>query len=132
MSNQETWQVEVFYDGECPLCMREIAMLRRRDRRGRIRFSDITARDFEPERFGKTRSEFMARIQGRLPDGTWIDGVEVFRRLYAAIGLGWLVAVTRAPGVSQLLDVAYRAFASRRLRLTGRCQSGSCELPASR
>ena len=27
---------EVFYDGECPLCVREIRMLRRLDRRGRI------------------------------------------------------------------------------------------------
>ena len=34
---------EVFYDGECPLCMREIRMLRRMDRRGRIRFTDIAA-----------------------------------------------------------------------------------------
>jgi len=26
------FEVEVFYDGACPLCMREIAMLRRRDK----------------------------------------------------------------------------------------------------
>ena len=33
----------------------------------------------------------MAQIHGRLPDGTWLQGVEVFRRLYAAIGFGSLV-----------------------------------------
>lgn len=27
------WQVEVFYDGECPLCLREIKMLRWMDRK---------------------------------------------------------------------------------------------------
>ena len=31
--------VEVFYDGDCPLCTREIRLLRRLDRRGRIRFT---------------------------------------------------------------------------------------------
>ncbi|MCA9152358.1 MAG: DUF393 domain-containing protein, partial [Planctomycetales bacterium] len=33
--------VEVFYDGDCPLCKREIGFLQRRDRQGRIRFTDI-------------------------------------------------------------------------------------------
>ena len=35
------FDVEVFYDGACPLCLREIFMLRRREHRGRIRFTDI-------------------------------------------------------------------------------------------
>jgi predicted DCC family thiol-disulfide oxidoreductase YuxK len=38
------------------------------------------------------------------------------------------VALTRLPGVSQLLDLAYHAFAKNRLRLTGRCVDGACEL----
>jgi hypothetical protein len=70
----------------------------------------------------------MDRIHGRLPDGTVVEGVEVFRRLYAAVGFGPLVALTRLPGVSQLLDLAYHAFAKNRLRLTGRCVDGACEL----
>lgn len=35
------FDIEVFYDGACPLCMREIRMLQGRDRRQRIRFVDI-------------------------------------------------------------------------------------------
>ena len=76
-------------------------------------------------------ADFMARIRGRLPDGTMIEGVEVFRRLYAAVGFGALVAMTRVPGLSQLLDLGYRVFARNRLRLTGRCApDGSCAVPA--
>ena len=37
----------------------------------------------------------MAKIRGRLPAGQLIEGVEVFRRLYTAIGFGWIVALTR-------------------------------------
>lgn len=121
--------VEVFFDGQCPLCMREIAMLRRLDRRGRIRFTDIAAADFEPSTLGLDMETLMDRIHGRLPDGTFIEGVEVFRRLYAAVGLGPVVALTRLPGVSGALDLAYRKFAANRLRWTGRCVDGVCAVP---
>ena len=125
------WAVEAFYDGDCPLCMREVRMIRRLDREGRIRWTDIAADGFDPSAFGKTREELMTAMRGRLPDGTWIEGVEVFRRLYAAIGLGPLVALTRLPGISHLLDLGYRVFARNRLRLTGRCESGACAVSAT-
>lgn len=123
--------VEVFFDGDCPLCMREIRMLRRRDRHDRIQFTDIAAPSFDAGAYGRDHAAFMARIHGRLPDGTWIEGVEVFRRLYAAIGFGWIVAVTRLPGLSHLLRLGYYVFARNRLRLTGRCApGGACAVPS--
>ncbi|GEJ58937.1 thiol-disulfide oxidoreductase DCC family protein [Anaeromyxobacter diazotrophicus] len=122
-------EIEVFYDGACPVCSREMAAVRRRDRRGRIRFADFTAEGFDPAAVGVTREALMDRIHARLPDGSLVEGVEVFRRIYAAIGFGPLVALTRLPGVAHLLDVGYRLFARNRLRLTGRCHDGACELP---
>ncbi len=122
------FDIEVFYDGACPLCMREIRMLQGRDRSQRIRFVDIAADGFDAVSVGLTWETLMDRIHGRLPDGTLVEGVEVFRRLYAAVGFGLLVALSRLPGVSQLLDLAYRAFAKNRLRLTGRCVDGACEV----
>lgn len=129
-SSPASWAVEVFFDGDCPLCRREIAMLQRRDRRGRIRFTNIAAPGFDASALGVDQATLMERIHGRLPDGHLIEGVEVFRALYAAVGFGGLVAVSRAPGVSTLLDLAYEVFARNRLRLTGRCPDGSCAVPA--
>lgn len=123
------YEVEVFFDGGCPLCKREVAMLQRWDRRQKIRFTDIDAPTFDPAPLGKTYDDLMAQIQGRLPDGTWIKGVEVFRRLYAAVGMRPLVMLTRLPGISQILDLGYSIFAKNRLRLTGRCAGGACKLP---
>ncbi len=120
------FEVEVFYDGACPLCLREIEMLRRKDRHARIRFTDIAAVGFDATSVGIPWPALMERIHGRLPDGTIIEGVEVFRRLYAAVGFGSLVAVTRLPGVKQMLNASYRVFAQNRLRLTGRCTDDSC------
>jgi predicted DCC family thiol-disulfide oxidoreductase YuxK len=123
------FEIEVFHDGACPLCAREIKMLRRLDRAQRIRFTDIAAQGFDAASTGMSWAALMRRIVGRLPDGTFVEGVEVFRRLYAAVGFGALVSVSRWPGVAQLLELGYRAFAANRLRLTGRCVDGACALP---
>ena len=122
------FEIEVFYDGGCPLCTREADLLRRLDRKGRIRFADITAEGFDAASVGVPWAALMDRIHGRLADGTLVEGVEVFRRLYTAVGYGALVAPTRLPGIAHLLDLAYRLFAKNRLRLTGRCVDGPCEL----
>lgn len=122
---------EVFYDGDCPLCVREISALRALDRRGRVRFTDIADPRFDPAREGLPAWEtLMDRIHGRvLETGTIVEGVEVFRALYEAVGLGPLVRWTRLGPVDHLLERAYAAFASRRLRLTGRCDERGCAVP---
>ena len=130
--NVQNTEFEVFYDGDCPLCVREIRMLQRMDRRrNRILFSDISRSDFDASAVDLTHSELMEEIHGRLPDGTIVTGVEVFRRLYKAVGFGAPVGVSRVPGISHALDAGYRVFAKNRLRLTGRCVDGVCEIPAS-
>jgi predicted DCC family thiol-disulfide oxidoreductase YuxK len=123
--------LEVFYDGGCPLCRREMDLLKRWDRRREIRFSDISDPAFDPKALGKTVEELMARMHGRLPDGTWVEGVEVFRRLYAAVGFGPIVWLTRFPVLSHLLDFGYAIFARHRLRLTGRCTTDTCSVKRS-
>lgn len=115
------WDIEVFYDGDCPLCRREIDFIRRLDRRHLIRFTNIAALGFDPARYGKTPDELMAEIHGMLPSGSWVRGVEVFRRMYAALGFRPLVAITRLPFLSHALDAVYRLFAANRLKWTGRC-----------
>lgn len=128
-----SFDIEVFYDGGCPLCVREIGLLRALDRRGRIRFTDIEARGFDPGPLGTTYEALMERIHGRLPDGRLIAGVEVFRRLYGAVGLAPLVWISRLPGIALLLEIAYEIFADHRLRWTGRCDAGcAAHRPADR
>ncbi len=125
---------KILYDGDCPLCRREIDMLRRRNRRGRLAMEDIADPTFDAGRYGVSQDVLMARIHGVDPEGRLVEGVEVFRRAYAAVGLGWLLAWTRWPGLRRLSDAAYRVFARNRLRWTGR-QGPSCDadrcLPAN-
>ncbi len=104
----------------------QISMLRRWDKRQRIEFTDIAAPDFSADELGIDHATLMARIHGRLPDGTMIEGVEVFRQLYSAVGWTWPVAMSRLPGVRGMLDAAYHVFARNRLRFTGRCDADGC------
>ena len=109
----------------------EVALLRRLDRgRRRIAFEDIAAPGFDPGRYGLDAGGVMARIHGVLADGTVVEGMEVFRRAYAAVGLGWLLAPSAWPGLRRLFDAAYRLFARNRLRWTGRagvaCEAERC------
>ena len=124
-------EFEVFYDGDCPLCLREINILRRKDSKKRLVFTDISGADFDASALGLTQEVLMARIHGRDASGEIVEGVEVFRRLYDAVGFGWLVSVSRWPVVAQCLGLGYTVFARNRLRLTGRCKAETCVLPAS-
>jgi len=126
MNNSERFQV--FFDGNCPLCKREIDWVRKRDRRQQVEFVDIAAAEFQPQQHGKTYDQLMAEIHGRTSDGQWVVGVEVFRYLYAAAGFGKLVWVTRLPLVRHGLNLGYKVFARYRTRLTGRCKSGQCQV----
>ena len=124
------YDFEVFFDGDCPLCVREINMLARLDRRDRLKLTNIAAPDFDAVAVaGLDWQTLMDEIHGRLPDGTIVTGVEVFRRMYGAVGLGFLLAPTRWPGLRQAADFAYTRFAKNRLKLTGRCTDGVCALP---
>ncbi len=123
--------VEVFYDGDCPLCSREVAFLRGRARHGEIQWTDITAPGFDARSQGFTQAELMSEIRGRTSDGTHVSGVEVFRQIYAALGFTRLVSLSRLAPIDWVLRAAYRVFARNRLKLTGRCDSACSVTPHS-
>ncbi len=100
---------EVFYDGKCPLCRREIEMIRRKDKLNQLLLTDISAAGFEPT--DVPLQELMAVIHGRNPDGSYVQGVEVFRQIYSRIGFKFFVQLSRLLLVNNLLDWAYYLFA---------------------
>lgn len=119
-------ELTLLYDGGCPLCLREVAVLRRRDQRlqpgaPRLAFVDIDALDYNPAAHGGiTYREAMGRIHGLRADGTVLRDVEVFREAYRLVGLGWLYAPTAWPLLRPVVDGAYGFWARWRLPMTGR------------
>ena len=132
-------ELTVLYDGGCPLCLREVSFLRRRDRGKRLAFVDVDAADYAPEAWaGISYRQAMARIHAIRRDGTVLVNVAVFREADRLIGLGWLYP-HHWPLVRPLVNRLYDS-AAKRLQLTGRadldtlcsdrCQLGSKKRPA--
>ncbi len=122
ISAATTWQITLLYDGNCPLCLREVNFLRQKDNgRGLVAFTDIAADDYVSEENGGVDfATAMGRIHAVKADGTVIKNVEVFRQVYDVLGMGWIYAPTRWPIVGALVDWAYGIWANWRLALTGR------------
>lgn len=116
VSHQES-AVTLFYDGECPICQKEVAWLSRLNKQEKLVFQDINAPEFSPEPYHKTHSEFMAEIHGMGPDRKLIKGMPVFRLVYKAVGLGWLLTPTGWPLLKPLFDRLYILFAQNRIKL---------------
>ena len=131
----------LLYDGGCPLCLREVELLGRKDRQRhgeqlKLAFVDIDQADYNPDSYaGISYREAMGRIHAIDADGDVLRDVEVFRRAYDLIGLGWLYAPTQLPLLRPMTNLAYGIWADMRLRITGRpsleslCQgrSGGCQ-----
>ena len=121
-SVKPNWQIKLLYDGECPLCVREVNFLTKKDAgRGIVKFVDIASLDYDlQDNAGIDFATAMGRIHAILPDGTVIKNVEVFRQVYERLGMGWIYAITKIPVVGAIADWLYKIWADWRLKLTGR------------
>ena len=122
------YPLTVFYDGACPICAREMALMKRLDRTQRLTLLDFSLAGFAaPADLAVT--DLSAVIHAQWADGTVITGVEVFRAIWEATGLGFLSRLSRLPLVASLMAMAYGWFARNRLWLTGRsnaCPGNAC------
>lgn len=74
-------RVTVWHDGECPLCRREIALMRRLDTRGAIDFVDAAG----PATCPLDRVEMLARLHAREEGGPLLSGAAAFAAMWRAI-----------------------------------------------
>ena len=106
--------VIVWYDGACPLCIREIAVMRRLDWRRAIDFRDVSP----PEATcPMDRQILLARFHAS-EDGVMLSGAAAFAAMWRAIPLlrplGW---AARNPVILRLLERVYIRFLRVRPRL---------------
>ncbi|KAF6154686.1 hypothetical protein GIB67_000570 [Kingdonia uniflora] len=118
----EDWKIKMLYDGECPLCMREVDMLRKRNKvYGTIKFIDISSKEYTAEENqGVDYETAMGKIHAILSDGTVVTNVEAFRKLYEEVGLGWVYAITKYEPVATIASAVYGVWAKYRMQVTGR------------
>ena len=104
----------VWFDSACPLCRREIWLMRALDWRNAIAFVDIHARDslcpIDP-------AVLLARFHARDRAGRLVSGAQAFALMWRQIPLLWPMGqIARIPAVLQLLEHAYLRFLTWRQR----------------
>ncbi|MCH2178803.1 MAG: DUF393 domain-containing protein [Mariniblastus sp.] len=130
-------EFEVFFDQQCPMCRREIDMVRRKDKHNRLKLTDISSPQFSQGAQSPTLETLMRSIHGRFLSGPrkneWVQGVEVFREIYSRLGFGGLVSISRWPLLRSLLAAGYKVFAYiryltavRRIRRDGGGDGSDC------
>lgn len=102
-----TARLIVWFDAACPLCQREIALMRRLDWRRRITFVDATNPAITCP---IDRAELLARFHA-MEHSRLLSGAAAFAAMWRATPLLWpLGMMTKLPGVLPLLERAYLRF----------------------
>lgn len=105
----------VWHDGGCPLCRREIALMRRLDRLGAIEFVDLTSASASACPIDP--AELLARFHAS-EDGRLLSGAAAFAAMWRAIPLlRPLGLVARSTWVLAMLERVYLRFLRVRPRL---------------
>jgi predicted DCC family thiol-disulfide oxidoreductase YuxK len=110
----------VWFDGACPLCQREIAMMRWLDWHQAIRFVDVSPAGGEAATCPIDRADLLARFHAREggSKGELLSGAAAFAAMWRAVPLlRPLGLAARNRTVLMLLERAYRAFLRVRPRL---------------
>ena len=111
-----TADLTVFFDGNCPLCRREIALYRGLPSTLHIHWVDVSTPTALP--CGLSCELAMRRFHVRDANGQLHSGAQAFSVLWRCFAgwrvLGWLTAV---PPLSWLAEAAYRLFLPVRPRL---------------
>lgn len=98
----------VLYDGDCPLCRREIAVYQGLAAREPVRWVDVSA---PGTTLPDERSTLLARFHVQSEDGSLLSGAEAFLALWARLpGWRWLAFLGRSPGAPWLMERAYVGF----------------------
>lgn len=104
-------RLQVFYDGACPLCRREIGFLRRRRGADRIDWIDIAATDSPEVAPGLARCDALARMHVRTAGGETVSGAAAFVAIWTALPLTRpLGRLCAWPPLLRMLERAYGGF----------------------
>jgi predicted DCC family thiol-disulfide oxidoreductase YuxK len=104
----------VWFDGACPLCVREIALMRRLDRRQAIAFVDVAGDAACPI----DRAELLARFHAQETGLPIVSGAAAFAAMWRAIPLLRPIGLlARNPLMLRMLEWLYLRFLAVRPRL---------------
>jgi predicted DCC family thiol-disulfide oxidoreductase YuxK len=85
MSSDQPASLTVYFDGECPVCSREIAMYRRQAGASSMAWVDVTTCPAASLGIDLDRQSAMARLHVRTADGELTSGAAAFSLLWRSL-----------------------------------------------
>ncbi len=114
LSRDTLFPLTVFYDGNCPVCSREIAHYRALNRVGQLCFVDISEPSFDAGAWALDRTELFKAMHARDAAGRLYFGVDAFRVLWLGLPGPRYRRLSRLlglPGLHLLAVLGYWVFA---------------------
>lgn len=116
--------IEVYYDGKCGLCSREIGYYKRLTPRTSIVWNDIATHPELLEGTGMSQSDALLYLRVRNKDGHIKTGLDAFLVIWRQFrGWRFLASLAALPGIYRGVSFAYRKFADRRFKRHAHCQA---------
>jgi predicted DCC family thiol-disulfide oxidoreductase YuxK len=111
MSRPDHRKPTLYFDGDCPVCSREVAMYRRQPGADGVCWIDVARCEAADLGSGLTREAAMARLHLRRLDGRLVSGAEAFAALWQALPRwSWLGRLLGSGAGLRLLEAGYGAF----------------------
>ncbi|MEI8365425.1 MAG: DUF2878 family protein [Parachlamydiaceae bacterium] len=118
--------LKLLYDGDCPICKKEICILQKKDSQTQITFVDISSKEFAPlEHNNIDYNTAMGQIHAIDVKGNCLVGIPAFAAVYARCQLLVISTLLRIPFVKIILKPLYTLFAKKRLWMTGRMNTNT-------
>jgi predicted DCC family thiol-disulfide oxidoreductase YuxK len=116
---QTSRKVEIFFDGDCPLCIRSMTVLCYLDWFKQLAFADLATQwtRLSGEHTEVTSADCSLEMHVLLPNGLVYKGFFAFRQILWCVPFLWpLLAIFYSPFASTVGPKIYRAIATRRSR----------------
>lgn len=110
----------IFYDGQCPLCQREIQHYQRTQGAGELEFVDLTQAEDRLKPYAITLKSALLKLHAVDAQGVIKVGVDAFILIWRHLkGWRWLARFVNIPGIKQLAVLSYHWFAKWRFIKNG-------------
>lgn len=129
---------QVFYDADCPICQREMALACEQNVSGSLHTIPIQGNEAQLVAQGISVDEAMTLLHVVDQEGRVISGMPALRIVYQECGGRPIAQIWNWPLLRPLADWGYPIFARNRYRFPRwllprpQCEDGVCHLPPSK
>ncbi len=118
--NSPSSKYTLYYDGTCPLCAKEITLLKRLTK-NKILFVDIHQLKRKDNSVPSTEV-LLRRLHLQSNSGEWLVGLDATVKVWGYTPYRWLFRILRWPFINSFSNFIYMKWADRRYKKRYECQ----------